>query len=168
MDIKSALQKTGKATCKDADYYAQLKDINGMGDRLFWYDKSDDSEDTPVQLNSILDDIWQPYHDKEGIRPEKAGELWQIDELIFASVRDKSTGQILLRCCQDDYVWRLNNIHGENWERIHPPVEDDSVERIVYEDVNALSFYVNDDMAKSPLDVGQRVKMILEIPKEKS
>ena len=73
------------------------------------------------------------------IRPEKAGELWKSpsgtlfitkvydDELYFITVSAYSKERTIYHS--------VYSSHTNEWERIHPPVEDESIERVVFEGV---------------------------------
>ena len=116
------------------------------------------------------------------IRPEKAGELWQAgnDSFFFTVNSDKIAGDN-----GDTYeIKDYEMIHGKHgWIRLYPPVEDDSVERIEFNNVDwdlsgcwqtkPMPFVSYDGGSKDWGDIRDAVinqpkmKMILEIPKDK-
>lgn len=176
MNILKALKETGKAVrVGGVDSYASLKMFSLSspkvlgGERLYWYTIKTGEENSPVQLEAILEDDWQPYHDKPVIRPEKAGELWRHDETGGYFHTDCSTQDASLVLIGYKGVSRNAEIvHGTHWIRLCPSVEDENVERIEFEDVNCLSFYCGDTSVSNPLRDKPRAKMIIEIPKGES
>lgn len=179
MKIKKALEPTGKAEgCNSFLYrYAML---NGQG-ALYWYERKYHKEIGAVNLHTLLTINWQPYHDKKEIRPEKAGELWCLNERGFWYVTQGYQPNEKLGIVHQSGTRHVpvdkNIIHSQNgWERIHPPVEDDSIEKVVIDrviwnngdkcfpttlDIHPAFGVFNDFIDKPPM------KMILEIPKKR-
>ncbi len=184
MKIDYALISTGKAhRPTDIRSYVMVDE----NDVLFWYGTTKNNKGAQVMLSEILGEVWQPYHEVKEIRPEKAGELWEREGLFFVIVRDTSNNNLMIRCCEDDYLWSINNhsftpmIHNKNgWKRLFPEPEDDSVERIEFSEVEwskdkailgfiypSLNVKGNNGGLWNLLD-RPPMKMILEIPKDKS
>jgi len=128
--------------------------------------------------DDILRDDWQPYHEVEEIRPEKAGELWRYrnSDNYAHTFADDDDIYFISDGCSPKLVSNLECVvHNQYWTRLFPKVEDDSVERIEIEGVkwqqlgegwavptkgpqSGGSFH---DLLSKPF-----MKMILEIPKE--
>ena len=122
MNVLKALEPTGKvrrAIWNDGAYIKQ----DGNGRFIFW--SPINKQFSPYNFPVILDNDWQPYHEKPEIRPENAGELWrgkseaflmtfysfERDELCFI------TGNGIVHKCSSfsDY---------SEWARLYPPVEE--------------------------------------------
>lgn len=185
MNIQDALKETGKATREGGtDSYAALKMFSLSspktlgGERLYWYTIETGEENSPVQLDAILEDDWQPYHDKKEIRPEKAGELWRHNETEGYFHTDHSTQDASLILIGYKGVSRNAEIvHGTHWNRLFPPVEDDNIKRIQIEDITWERLEKNTESYIIPFKcrfndafkflVGKPpMKMILEISKD--
>jgi hypothetical protein len=173
MDIISALKETGKACIN-----GRLAYDDGFG-ILRWAD-----EDTLVTLKDIMRGDWQPYPDKKEIRAEKAGELWALRGVYHHTIGDSKNGYDVIKMVFKDgsFIAEHGPYHNQNgWKRIHPPVEDESVERIDLSDLDFTHYlpeeyyatvHINGEsgLTRSLADIlvskkgGQ--KMILEIPKD--
>ena len=178
MDIQDALEPTGEARKGSnlADYAHLVKDEDSDRHSLMWV--IDGKNDGNVQYEDIFEDDWQPYHEVKEIRPEKEGELWKNNVHInwfirwVGSSRNKGLQAVSEQgVCFD--VKGLDMIHGKEWTRLFPPVEDESVERIEIERVawrqsHGVYFPTADtDIEFSELKEKGRMKMILVIPKDK-
>jgi hypothetical protein len=181
MLIQEALKENGKAWFKEGrDLYAR-KD----GSYVHWYDSLNDNCLGEITLDNLTSDQWQPYHEVKEIRPEKAGELWGFENEMtsdnYITVWVKGGGEIRLIRDTFTHIVPEKVIHNKNgWTRLYPPVEDDSVERIEFEDTAFLEGIVAGSSVFYPTsNLGQfcnavfknyckrpSVKMILEIPKE--
>lgn len=125
---------------------------------------------------------WQPYYEVVEIRPEKAGELWEWEDMLYFTnlQRDSNHGVLVFMTDEGDLIdtgdidYRGCAHNKNGWTRLYPKVEADSVERIEIEnvkwkesgsliypaaDVSHVAWY---DLVDLP-----RMKMILEIPKDK-
>ena len=73
MKASEALKKNKKVVGWECfmDRYA-MKDGHGV---LYWYQRNNDRQITPISLHTILNVNWQPFD--EAARPENVGELWQ-------------------------------------------------------------------------------------------
>ena len=178
MNIQEAREKTGKAR---RPHWEHKKFVYLVGDD-FHVDTGDGQSGFVYSDKAILGDDWQPYYEVKEIRPEKAGELWQAgnDSFFFTVNSDKIAGDN-----GDTYeIKDYEMIHGKHgWIRLYPPVEDDSVERIEFNNVDwdlsgcwqtkPMPFVSYDGGSKDWGDIRDAVinqpkmKMILEIPKDK-
>ena len=179
MKIEEALKETGKAFLED--FESSYVEINEEG-YLAWYNMKNQRELDKVEFECIVDNCWQSYHEVKEIRPEKAGELWNRDNVGICFVINNPG-------CTVDVVWPDGDtdtirpmIHNKNgWARLFPKVEDDSVERI---EIEGVKFDNSCDSCNYPSPVksynthtkefGEQLKelcekplmkMILEIPK---
>jgi hypothetical protein len=189
MLIQEALKETGKAFLSiESEYYA----MEG-GDSLNWISKKTSTIDSNVPFVLIMSDQWQPYHEVEEIRPEKAGELWKNAsgnilvimetpdrEGLFFTYTNDAHKPTLLR----NMIWSRNVIHNESgWTLIYSPdkevmkkikeLEDNSVETIEIEDVlwntNDECTYPYQEKSVFDWDVllnMKPIKLICVIPKE--
>jgi len=172
MNIKEALDPTGKAICEEYPrYYARWE---GTNLQLFLKEK-----DVYIGLlahDKILSDDWQPYHEEKEIVPQASGEVWSHGGIKYFTVKGVED-RLRLRPERDSLCSLImdNVIHGKHGcKRLYPPVEDDSVERIEieYAGWNCIS----------PLNITMRPRvdsldtlrdkirgkdLILEIPKDK-
>jgi hypothetical protein len=173
MEIKKALEETGKAYVLGGRYYAK----ENAKEVLEWRSIHDDSFGGTVSLRDIFELRWQPYPIEKEIRPEKAGELWRNGRgHFYHTVNDIHAEKEIVRMIgrHDRGVPSTETIHNQNgWQRIHPPVEDDSIERIVVEGV---TWKTQSDGWVTPLQCGRggilhslvgkpAMKLIAEIPK---
>ena len=186
MLIQEALKETGKAQRFDNSVYYAMVDASCV---LRWFEKKGNTSSAAIMFRLILDNDWKPYHEVKEIRPEKAGELWfNVNNGKYAHTSDyDDNGQTFWH--EDCYVPRDISqiqdkvVHNQGWRRLSPPVEDDSVEKIVIDNVN---WDLSDCWQKKPMlysvdkngnkfwgDIRSIVrnkpdmKMILEMPKEK-
>ena len=183
MNIQEALKETEIVT---PDHINDIKNLYAklFDGILYWYDVKRDEYFLPVTLQDINNANWRTYHEVEEIRPEKAGELWKNnlnDEYYHTTVPlplGMGGGLALFSCY--GRTDRENIFHGEDWTRLSPPVEDNSVERVEIEGVvwlhkkdcqgKHVEYSGVDDPKPNnfkdiPVDVP--MKMILEIPKDK-
>lgn len=131
MKIEEALKETGKVLGpnKDAKCYAMVSPDGP----LQWFYFKDNKPACAVGFLKITTDNWQPYHEVKEIRPEKENEVWKhVDGITYlhdakGSALRTSRGNEL-----HEYIYK-KVVHGKEWERILPKVEDDSVERIEIE-----------------------------------
>ena len=137
MKIEEALEATGKASDhRDKVMYAEL-DEKGV---LCWYDIETHELINPVGLDSINGSGWQLYHEVKEIRPEEVGELWKKSSDRFVYLVGKEEGRLVgipsetILFTFDIERHGKSMIHEKNgWQRLFPPVEDDSIERIEIE-----------------------------------
>ena len=134
MDIKSALEPTGKAVQNNNSMYY----LAWRGGDLFHYEIGVKNGEALRRLSvkELFNNDWQPYREKPEIRPEKAGELWEYEGSKTFIYRNRSDG--LLHVIRDqggtNPVSYSNMIHGQNgWTRLYPPVPDENVEDIFCE-----------------------------------
>jgi len=175
MNIQEALKETGKAFhVTYSDLYVTW--ISGNVCFVTVYG----NEDRPLEHHELLKDGWQHYHEVKEIRPENAGELWEMaGHAKFFVITDERTGKNeLCGIYGNKIVIRKDMIHGKDWTRLFPPVEDDSIERIEIEGVrwfqehNGEIYPVADTSIcfKNPFSYllhKPLMKMILLIPKDK-
>ena len=131
MNIKKALIPTGKAIPVGDDCGGY---VTVFGEDLYWFDKRNNGKTFRVSIQAILNTPWLPYFEDDDIVPENVGELWKHENgLQFATVRNTdNNGRILFRCCEDDYIWNIDNsnldqpvAHGKSgWTRAFPQVEE--------------------------------------------
>lgn len=171
-----AIQETGMIHADSLDY---AKILNGT---LRWFHKGTGALcKEPVSFEDIECLSWTPYREAREIRPEKAGELWQheVRGLAFIYESTENTHFIISVDGQTEELNKCNLVaHNKNgWTRIYPPVEDDSVERIEIEGVKwkdaetirgQFCYPQSSDKNFGNLRNKPPMKMILEIPKEKS
>ena len=125
MNIQDALKETGKGQGNLKDMYVELND----DEVLCWYDISGNCVEEPVSLSIILDDDWQPYCPVEEIRPEKAGELWEHNNIKFMTMVPSvhKDSKMYLKSKFDVKHFMDNVIHNQNgWTRLYPPVKEQS------------------------------------------
>jgi hypothetical protein len=181
MDIKKALEETGKAIgpYEDAKCYAKISPDGP----LQWFYFEDDKPACDVGFSRIMKDEWQPYHPKEGIRPEDAGELWAFNaRLCFTIEKNGEIYRVWQNGHDSPNLLEINLaycgstkgiIHNQNgWKRLSPVVEEEDIERIVIEEVkwcksHGVIFPAADtDEDWEDLIGKRRWKMVLERPKE--
>lgn len=175
MEAQDALTETGKVKLtKGSEDYAYLE--RGV---LYWHNNGD-PEVVKLDLIGLQ---WQPYHDKLEIRPKEEGELWLYDGKELYSAKYHHT-----KLNDDNEVIVVGDngicgqiegmIHGQNgWIRICPSVPDENVERIVIEGIKWVKHSCETSNLSyptwpnniAPMGIfNGSMKMILEIPKEKS
>lgn len=135
MDIQEALKETEQTETKaQRSWYVKKNEE----DQYFWYIKDTDEVVRELRVSEALGYIWQPYHDKKEIRPEKVGEHWANEhgKHLFAYKMKyhvhwiDESGEVI------DIKLHKDIIHCQNgWTRIYPPVEDENIERIEFENV---------------------------------
>ena len=193
MKLQEALKETGKASRKGLDWFIEECE-NGEHNYRAISSTSGGVAGYDMLIHHALADDWQPYHEVKEIRPEKAGELWKDEDGKRWATRPSGTkGEISidsLSTCGTEWrkydvnIWHGNIIHNKNgWTRLFPKVEDDSVKRIEFENVD---WNLSDCWQTKPMPfvsynggssdwggirdavVNQpKMKMILEIPKDK-
>lgn len=184
MNIQDALKETGKVKRKGwgRNEWLAITDLSSSGDiQFFFYVKEISVHGERYSQTNILDNEWQPYHDKKEIRPENAGELWEHDETEGYFHTDYSTQDAQLVMIGYKGVSRDAEItHGDHWTRLHPPVEDDSVEKVEFKRVffdrikgkngaNYMSIIsTSGDSPSIDMLKGREVDVTLKIPKDKS
>ena len=189
MEIKKALEATGKASKGDNEAHVELiNSINGVKELMWVCEGVDEAELGYVQYGDIITDDWRPYHDKKEIRPE-IGDIWEIEDgssgfihgsFQYADERDFEDMYITFTTGFKNSI-KIPMVHGENgWKRIHPPVEDDSIERVVIENCAFLKHEGKNITVVFPTSTGGQfnngsfekytgkkpMEMILKIPKE--
>lgn len=135
--IDEALKETGMAEdIIDPLAYSFVKTDDNRC--LYWYDKKSGDELEAVALNAVIGKIWIPYYVEQGIRPEKAGELWVKDlPLELYHYHTKIDRDDALVVVGDSGICGSieGMVHGRNgWTRLFPTVEED-VEIIEIENV---------------------------------
>jgi hypothetical protein len=182
MNILDALEETGKACVEGKfDEYCATENADGP---LEWRRRIDGTFVCHVGLACILHSVWIPYHEEKEIRPEKAGELWEHEKggsfFVHRAKPDSHILEVTFYYGGREKIQEQEVIHGENgWTRLYPPVENENVERIEVEDV-AWRSDGNGPVYVYPIEAGStfflnhsnllrkpRMKMILEIPKDK-
>ena len=175
MNIQEARGKTGKAR---RPHWEHKKFVYLVGDD-FHVDTGDGQSGFVYSDKAILGDDWQPYYEVKEIRPEKAGELWQ--EELSGNYYTTNVpmplglggGLALFGPKGRIDIKDGDVVHGKGWIRLFPHVEDKNVERIEIERVawrhsHGVYFPTADtDIEFSELKEKGRMKMILEIPKDK-
>ena len=178
MEIHDALKETEIAT---PDYVNSKKESHAklFDGILYWYDVKKDEYLLPVTLQGINNINWQPYPEVKEIRPKNSDEVW-INNHGRCMVLGWGKGELWGYFSDGGKCTVLDEgslaVHGKNgWERIHPKVEDDSVDEMKFEAVTwgkcdcgfnypmggRGSFQNNDKLLnKKPMG------MILKIPKE--
>lgn len=162
--------------------------------RPCWYEASTDYLQREVSGKEAIREDWEIYQKETEIRPEKTGELWSHEDGSIGMITERYESSPLGIAFDNETQKRLSDInlasgknktyreyiiHNKNgWTRLYPPVEDDSVERIEIEGVsfwgctNSAGVHI---MAESPEELyelikkasNEKMKMILEIPKDK-
>lgn len=176
MNIQDALDKSKKIVIPGSTAERNYASIGESG-RLRWYYKRKDAPNEGgdyVSLDMILSENWQPYHEVKEIRPYAAGELWEMSSHAkFFVIADESSGVNKLCGLYGDKICiREDIIHGKDWVRLYPPVEDENVERIEIEGVEIESCCDDIIIKTSSLDKGTvfnkcKAKVTIEIPKDK-
>lgn len=113
---------------------------------------------------------------EEGIRP-KAGEIWKLenDKYFITQPRNEA---FLYAVDVVNQRFTIDIQHGQNgWARIHPPVQDNDIERVEIEDVKIGSIFLDsvslifktnqlNDKFRRAQALSMPVKAILEYNKE--
>lgn len=137
MKIQDALKETGKAIREEwreypEETYLTLEPLTSSEEKQFFqYDINENGCKHGQRYGhvNLLDNNWQPYHDKPVIRPEKPGELWRHNETEGYFHTDYSTQDASLVLI--GYKGVSSNaeiVHGTHWTREFPPVEDEGVD----------------------------------------
>ena len=172
MKVQKALKETGKAR---RDKWGEKEYIYKKG--MYFIDNTGE----PFNREDITADVWQPYHEVKEIRPEKAGELWQLWKDVYYHTVSNSHGKISLVAYAGTIDTKGVGHNKNGWTREFPKVEDPSVKRIRIKDVtwhkgigNGVSvvFPVADNSGEGSAEVGKDLltygpmTMILEMQKE--
>lgn len=183
MLIQIALRETEKAENESNPLDGKTGYVKWNSDELWWYDRKTDNARRPLSHEEMFES-YDPYHEVKKIRPEKAGELWQYNNLfVWCTVIKNEVLEMVCAHGKDiETVDKMNlTVHGKNgWKRLFPEVEDDSVERIEFDDMVFLEGLVAGSSVFFPTsNLGQfsngifkdyckrpPIKMIFEIPKE--
>ena len=178
MLIQEALKQAGESEGKILNVQMNRVAQPDQFGILRWLD-----EGTLVMVIDITEGEWQPYHEVKEIRPEKAGELWEHKDGIFAIAmgRDGRLGRVWVNqkpsFANPDNMLSVYTqpmkevIHGkDSYKRLFPPIEDDSVERMVFENVtfrnkNGCIVAMNECGAMIGVLDSPPMKMTLEKPK---
>jgi hypothetical protein len=123
MNIREALEETGKATRKDwtvrkyifqAGAYFEVENING--------------ERESYSAVILVDNNWQPYHEVKEIRPGRAGELWDKEGCKYITFGNGKSDLRIFNQAGGEYELSefipdglIHNKYG--WTRLYPPVE---------------------------------------------
>ena len=178
MNIQDALKETGKAEDDTLELFYIAWRHDTTPSELWYFRKSDNSPYDELSHEAIFKEYYQSYYEVKEIRPEKAGELWQYNNLFeWCTVR--KNGVIEMICAQGKDIETIDKmnltIHNKNgWKLIYSPDkevmakingEDENIERVV---VKIASWYNGrytfDSSYRKDL-VGKAC--ILEIPKDK-
>lgn len=159
MNIQDALKETGKAEDENNPCNGKTGYVGWFEGQLYWFDKVTHTRRHTLSHEEIAKGIYEPYHDKKEIRPEKAGELWifvdEGGEVPFFTteagpafpvnnhlvIRNRSGLSIEIEAMSLGKI-----IHNQNgWTLLYSPdkevmkrlkeVEDENVERIEIEDM---------------------------------
>lgn len=139
MNIQEALKETGKATYDGASAHLQWRNCD-----LWWVDNDTGKWLEKASHKDLFEFWFIPYHDKKEIRPEKAGELWEHHKFGIACIllkNSKLIGTWVHEHGNTNPVSCISTssdiIHNQNgWTRLYPPVEDENMERIEFENVS--------------------------------
>lgn len=104
----------------------------------WWYDAETDNFAREVSGEEALRTDWQSFPGTKEIRPEKAGELWRHDEtsiLFFIYDAEGPLYRISNQGLSSPIDGIDSMVHGKNWTRLLPEVEDENVETIEIEGV---------------------------------
>ena len=169
MKTREALNENGKICISNNSPDYAFENSDGV---LVW---NNNGENEPVRLCLINDVDWQPYPEVKEIRPEHSGELWEKRECFYHTSGSQRSGGLTLHSDVGTVDMR-NVIHGKNgWTRLHPPVEDNSVEfrkvtfdRIIGENGAKYMSIISTSCDSPSLEIlkGKCAKIMLEIPKE--
>lgn len=135
--MKSVLHLKVSFSEEDKGYIATCKEYPGLSG--FAEDKLNSVDELTTAINLAIES-----EKEEAIIPKESGELWQLDDgeeimnyFLFRSqsIEKQLTFKSASGFCNgkepSDKI-----IHNQNgWTRLHPPVEDEKVERIVIEGV---------------------------------
>jgi hypothetical protein len=150
MLIQEALKETGLATVGGAENSWHIH-WNSLDSCFYRTYENGKIERYKMGMKALSRDDWQPYHEAEEIRPEKAGELWRAQSGCYWFTYENerrgtlefipsTTGNATL-VINPMSIGSMDGppleiIHNKNgWERLFPKPEDNSVERIEIEDV---------------------------------
>ena len=133
MDIKSALEPTGKAKKEYWGATYAARDEKGI---IRQY--CDGMVLGGISSDELNEEYWQPCHEKPEIRPENQDEMWRNSHVDVCYLYDAVNNKLMTArgISLDNQILENKVIHGQNsWTRIYPPVPDENVEKVVIENV---------------------------------
>lgn len=190
MNIQDALKDTGKAKLGKSNGWASHQEgytwhAERDGKFLRWFDEEGNPR-CEISYFDIINIGWEPHYEKEVIRPEKAGEVWEDScGNLWLTSNPSEKGLRFMSATGDNswfdfpsLRWHKDVVHNQNgWTRPYPPVEDEKVERIVIEGVEWFGVHNKtypeyyeerkDGFKFESLQNKPPMTMILEIPKER-
>ena len=154
MIIQEALKETGKA-CRfgwDTDRY--IHEVEGQLLNV---------EGSKFANACLLESDWQPYHEAKEIRPEKAGELWDLRGSKFFTVSGIGLNLRILSQGNDVLDIEDHVIHGKNgWVRLCPSVD----EKVVDASLWGKGQTQKDEFKKAQVYANEMLRQALELAKE--
>jgi hypothetical protein len=144
MNITKALEPTGKATRQGwkKNTYIAINDSSRTGiQQFFLYTILIGTDGERYGSIDVLDNDWQPYYEVKEIRPEKSGELWIHEKGGSFYVHSADYNEVPSGTTTTNHFGTIeklprSTVHSQDgWTRLYPPVEDENIERVVFENI---------------------------------